>query len=60
MYSIQLQTAATAYRPRALVLVILRGRDLIYVCTASRGVVRGDPYLVGDRGEAQIYPFEPD
>ena len=31
------------------VLVILKGTNpsLYYICTANRGVVRGDPYLVG-------------
>jgi hypothetical protein len=45
-----------------LVVIILKasGPDLYYVCTANRGVVRGDPYLVGAGPDTAVIPFEPD
>lgn len=43
------------------VLVILKStsRPLYYVCTPNRGVVRGDPYLVGVEGTRAL-EFVPD
>lgn len=42
------------------VILKARNRPLYYVCTTNRGVVRGDPYLVGDGPETFTSPFEPD
>jgi hypothetical protein len=40
------------------VLVILEGLGLHYICTPNRGVIRGDPYLVGQ--SASVVEFEAD
>lgn len=42
------------------VIVILRAKDypLYYVCTANRGVARGEPYLVGVDHNTHAIDFE--
>ena len=44
------------------VVVILRSSDrpLYFVCTTTRGVAGGDPYLVGDGQETFATAFDPD
>jgi hypothetical protein len=44
------------------VCVILKATThfIYYVCTTNRGVVRGDPYLVGDGPETRAYGFDSD
>lgn len=43
------------------VIVILKSSDtpLYYICTTNRGVVRGDPYLVGDGPNTYATVFDP-
>jgi hypothetical protein len=36
------------------------GRNLYYVCTPNRGVIRGEPYLVGADEAGSIEDFEQD
>lgn len=45
---------------RELVIAILydESRDLYYVCTPNRGVVRGEPILVGADRVIDIVPFD--
>lgn len=45
---------------REEVLVILEGINprLCYICTANRGVVRGEPYLVGNDDSTGIIDFD--
>ena len=44
---------------REEVLIILKAVEepLYYICTANRGVVRGEPYLVGERDGTVATPF---
>ncbi|MBZ5545570.1 MAG: hypothetical protein LAO07_18150 [Acidobacteriia bacterium] len=45
---------------RETVLVILEAESVYLCCTANRGVLRGEPILVGKRFDTFAEEFEPD
>lgn len=46
-YSEEVGKLAADLREEVLIILRAANRPLYYVCTANRGVVRGEPYLVG-------------